>query len=301
MSEATAVAVWVRAARPATLWAAIGPVAVGAALAQAQECLRLAPLLAATWGAIWIQIGTNFANDLHDHLRGADGPNRLGPARAVAMGWISAPAMRRAVVVAFAAATAAGLYLTWVAGWWVVWLGVAAIAAGVLYTAGPRPLAYIGVADLFVLAFFGFAAVVGTVAVQCAAIPAAAWWAGLAVGCLNTAILVVNNLRDRAGDAAVGKRTLAVRFGAPFARAEYALLHLAAYLVCAGLAYRSGSLWLAAPLLTVPIAWRNVRALSRLEGRALNPLLGGTARLVLAFSLLLALGLVLGGVSPAQR
>ena len=162
---------WILAARPATLTAAAAPVAVGTAVAYAVGGFALGPALAALLGAFWIQIGTNFANDVFDAEKGADGPDRIGPTRAVSAGLISARAMKLAMIAAFALATAFGGYLLAVAGWPVAAIGVASILAGIAYTGGPYPLGYHGLGDLFVLVFFGFVAVCGTAFVQLGHVP----------------------------------------------------------------------------------------------------------------------------------
>lgn len=286
-------ALWIKTARPATLTAAAAPVAVGTACAHAAGGVAAGPALAALLGAMWLQIGANFANDVFDAEKGADGPGRLGPTRAVAAGLLSAGAVRRAMILAFAAATACGVYLTWVAGWSIVAIGVASVVAAVAYTGGPYPLGYHGLGDVFVMAFFGFVAVCGTAFVQLGHVPALAVWLAVPVGSLATAILVVNNLRDRKGDAVVGKRTLAVRLGRGGAIAEYAVLILASYAVPLGLAVAHGAPWLALPCATAPWAFELARRVARVDGAALNPLLGATARLLLAHSVLAALGVVM--------
>jgi 1,4-dihydroxy-2-naphthoate octaprenyltransferase len=226
------VKLWLAAARPRTLVAAVVPVAVGSACAFAAAGeLRMGPLVAALTGALFIQIGANLANDVFDAEKGADGPDRLGPTRVVAAGLIPAARVRAAMVGAFASAIACGIYLTWVAGPAIVVIGVASVASGIAYTGGPWPLGYHGLGDVFVMAFFGFVAVCGAAFVQLGAVPAAAWWAAIPVGALATAILVVNNVRDRETDARAGKRTLAVRLGRGGALAEWLLLVAAAYVV----------------------------------------------------------------------
>jgi 1,4-dihydroxy-2-naphthoate octaprenyltransferase len=284
---------WLAAARPRTLTTSIAPVAVGTACAHAAGGVATGPALAALLGAFAIQIGTNFANDVFDADRGADGPDRLGPPRAVASGWISAGAMRVAMVIAFLAATACGAYLTMVAGWPVVAIGLCSIASGIAYTGGPFPLAYHGLGDVFVLAFFGVVATCGTAFVQLGRVPALALWASLPIGLLATAVLVVNNLRDRAGDARAGKRTLAVRWGRRGALVEYAALVIGAYAIAAGLAVTRGP-WLVLPFATAPLAIARVRELLRAgDGPSFNRCLAATAQLVLAFGVSLAAAIVL--------
>lgn len=285
---------WILAARPATLTAAIVPVAVGTACAYTAGSLRWGPALAALFGAIWIQIGTNFANDVFDAEKGADGDDRLGPTRAVAAGLIDAGAMRRAMILSFGLATLAGAYLTYVAGWPVVVIGVVSVLSGVAYTGGPFPLGYHGLGDLFVMLFFGFVAVAGTAYVQVGAVPLVAIWAAVPVGALATVVLVVNNLRDRETDLRAGKRTLAVRFGRRAAIAEYAGLVLVSYAVPVGL-WVTGP-WTAAvllPLVTLPMAIVLVRRVASRTGRELNLVLASTARLLLVHGLSWAAGLIL--------
>jgi len=284
---------WILAARPQTLPASIAPVLVGTAVAHAAGGARGGPAMAAVAGALLLQIASNLANDVFDHEKGADGPDRLGPPRAVACGLLRPRAVRCALFLVLGAAMAVGAYLTLVAGWKVVALGLLAMACAVAYTGGPVPLGYHGLGDVLVLLFFGFAAVCGTAFVQLGRVPSDALWAALPVGALATAILVVNNLRDRAGDAACGKRTLAVRLGARGARLEYTLLVALAFAVPAAAAIARGAPLLALPLLGAPWGAALVRAVWRLDGRALNPLLPATARLLLVTSLLLAAGIAL--------
>jgi len=286
---------WILASRPPTLGAAVAPVVVGAACAHALGGLRPGPTLAALVGAIWIQIGTNFANDVFDYELGADTGARLGPTRAVQAGLLTPAAMRRGMVVAFALAALCGIYLTWVAGWPVVIIGLASIAAGIAYTTGPFPLGYHGLGELFVLIFFGFVAVCGTVFVNLGRVPELAWWAAVPPGTLATAILVVNNIRDRRTDAEAGKRTLAVRLGHRAAVGEYLALVIVAYAVPAALMLR-GILgpWGLLPFLTAPLAVVASRRLIVRTGTALNPVLVATARLLLVFGAALAAALVLG-------
>jgi 1,4-dihydroxy-2-naphthoate octaprenyltransferase len=287
------VSVWILAARLRTLPAAVVPVVVGTACAAAAGGIAWAPALAALAGAIAIQIGTNFANDVFDAERGADGPDRLGPTRAVSSGLISAAAMKRAMVAAFAAATAFGAYLAWIGGWPVVAIGVASIASGIAYTGGPWPLGYHGLGDVFVMVFFGIVAVCGTAYVQLGHVPCVAVWAALPVGSLATAILVVNNLRDRDGDARAGKRTLAVRLGRHAAIAEYAALLAIAYVVPIALAV-AGRGWALLPLATAPLAVARLRALVGAgSGAAFNGCLAATAQLLLAHGVLFAVGIAM--------
>jgi 1,4-dihydroxy-2-naphthoate octaprenyltransferase len=286
-------ATWWLAARPATLTAAIVPVVVGSAVAHATGGVRWDTALAALLGASAIQIGTNFANDVFDAEKGADTPERLGPVRAVSAGLLSASAMRAGMIAAFALATLFGVYLTWAAGWPIVVIGVLSVASGIAYTGGPYPLGYNGLGDVFVMLFFGFVAVLGTLFVQTGALPWLGWAAAVPVGAIATAILVVNNVRDRTTDVRAGKRTLVVRWGRRFGELEYVGLLLAAYATPAALAVALDAWVIALPLLTAPAAVVLTRRLVAEEGPPLNATLAATAKLLLAFGLLFAAGLAL--------
>ena len=289
----TAVRHWLAACRPATLTAGAIPVVVGTGVAVAAGGFEPLAAAVALLAAICLQVGTNLVNDVADFQKGADTGERLGPPRAVQQGWLEARHVALAGAAAFLGAALAGAYLCVLGGWPILVCGLLAIGAGVAYTAGPVPLGYLGLGDALVLVFFGGVAVCGTVWVQLGHLPLAAGVASVPVGFLATAILVVNNLRDRRTDALAGKRTLAVRFGARFARAEYLVLVVGAYAVVAAAAMAGrGAGWLL-PCLTFPLAVREIRAVRDLDGAALNPHLGGTARLGAAFGLLLAVGVAL--------
>lgn len=287
---------WVLAMRPATLGAAVVPVAVGAAVAHVSGGVKIGPTLGALVAAILIQIGTNFANDVFDYEKGADTGQRLGPTRAVQAGLIAPAAMRRAMIFTFALAAVAGAYLAWVGGWPFLVIGVASILSGIAYTGGPYPLGYHGLGDLFVMIFFGFVAVCGTAYLSLGQVPELAWWASVPPGALATAILVVNNVRDRETDVLAGKRTLAVRFGRAAGIAEYRLAILASFLVPMLLAITGRvGLPVLLPLATAPAAALLQRGLVRGQGRELNPVLVGTAKLLVFFGLLFAAGLFFSG------
>lgn len=284
---------WVLAARPATLTAAIVPVLVGTAVAHHLGEVRKGPALAALLGSMLLQITSNLANDVFDHEKGADTEERLGPTRAVQAGLLSGRAVRTGMMVTIALAVAVGLYLTAMAGWPIVVIGIASIIAGLAYTGGPYPLGYHGLGDVFVMLFFGFVAVCGTVFVETGNVPALAVLAAIPVGSIATCILVVNNLRDRHTDVKAGKRTLAVRFGRGGALAEYAILMFAAYAIPVAMAAIHGSAALLLPLLSLPVAALLFRRVASTEGRALNPLLASTAKLLLIYGALFAAGLAL--------
>ncbi len=291
----THMSAWWLAIRPKTLSAAVAPVLIGAALAVHDGVFRPLPALAALLGALLIQIGTNLSNDVLDFHRGADHEERLGPTRAVQAGLLPARAVSIGAAVTYGLAALVGLYLVAVAGLPILVVGVAGILAGVLYTAGPYPLAYVGLGDLFVLVFFGLAAVAGTYYVQALEATPTALALGVADGALAIAILVVNNLRDIETDREAGKRTLVVHMGAGPARRYYALLVVLAFAVPVGL-WAGGRL--GAPVLLVllaaPLALTPVRqVLDGLTGRPLNKVLALTARLQVAHAVVLALGLIL--------
>ena len=284
--------VWLMAIRPPTLTAAIAPVAVGAALAVRDDVFSAGPAAAALFGALALQIGANLANDVADFRRGADDERRLGPARVTQRGLLSEREVSIGSWVAFVLAAVAGVYLTAVAGWPVVAIGLASILAAVAYTAGPWPYGYRGLGELFVFLFFGVAAVVGTYYVQALEISGHAVAASVPVALTVTAILVVNNVRDIDTDRRAGKRTLAVRLGRRLARLQFVVVLAAAYLSAAGLWMLGGfSVRVLLPWLSAPLAVGPLRAvLGRVDGPSLNGALRDTARLHLIFGVLLAAG-----------
>lgn len=289
--------VWLLATRPATLTAALSPVLVGAAAAWRASGgvgYRWGAVLAALLGAMFIQIGTNLANDVFDYEKGADTAERLGPTRVTQAGLLTPSQVRAGMVASFAAATAAGVYLTAVAGWPIVAIGVASIASGVAYTGGPYPLGYNGLGDVFVFAFFGVVAVCGTAFVALGSVPALALALSVPVGALATAVLVVNNVRDHRTDVRAGKRTVVVRFGRGFGVAEYVACWLAALAAPVALAASRHAPWMLLPLLTAPLGLVLSRKVATVEGRPLNPVLGATAGSLLLHSILTAVGLLPG-------
>ncbi|HEY8241435.1 MAG TPA: 1,4-dihydroxy-2-naphthoate polyprenyltransferase [Kiritimatiellia bacterium] len=282
--------VWIQAARPKTLWAGVAPALIGTAMAAADGFFHLSSALFALLGAVLIQVGTNYCNDYCDFRKGADTSARVGPVRATQAGLVAPGAMLAATVIVFllAALTAVPLFLR--AGWPVAAISAAGILSGVLYTAGPKPLAYVGLGDIFVLLFFGPVAVAGTYFVQALRVESYVIFAGLAPGLLSVAVLTVNNLRDIETDRFAGKRTLAVRLGRGFARVEYAACILGATLVPLVIyAAKGWTAGLPGVLVAVPGALA-IRAVWRTDGPALNPLLGRTALLLLLYSVLFSLG-----------
>ena len=285
---------WLLAARPKTLPAAISPVLVGCAVAWAENGFDLTAAIAAFAVALLLQIGANLANDVADFRRGADTRDRLGPLRVTQGGLIPPRQVVMATVAVLMAAAVPGLYLVWRGGPILALLGLLAIAAAVTYTAGPKPFGYLGLGELVVFVFFGPVAVAGTAFVMTHHVTRLALVSSLGIGCLITAILVVNNLRDIDTDRVAGKRTLAVRIGRRATRWEYAALISVAYAIPVVM-WASGLTQLG-PLLTwttAPLAVLLVRQVWEVDGRALNPVLGGTARLCLWFSVTLGAGTVL--------
>jgi len=271
---------------------AIGPIAVATAVAASEGGARLLPAVAALWGAVLLQLGSNFANDVFDFEKGADTDDRVGPPRATQLGLLTPAQMKQGMWVVFAAAALVGLYLVSVGGWPIVVIGVASIVAAITYTGGPWPFGYHGLGDLMVFLFFGVVAVVGTFYVQTLEASVSALLASLPVGALATATLVVNNVRDRETDIAAGKRTLAVRLGARGGRIEYVVLVGFAYWMLPVFHLLCGqSLFVYLPLATLPRACQLLDRVYRSDDPAvLNPALGATAQLGLLYSLLLAVG-----------
>ena len=284
------------AARPRTLPAAIAPVLVGTAAAvQVSGEIRVGAFIAALFGSIFIQIGTNLANDYSDARRGADSADRLGPVRVTSSGLVAPRRVLVATWVAFAVAVAAGIYLATVAGVVILIVGVASILAGVLYTGGPRPYGYEGLGELFVFLFFGLVAVNGSYYVQLERLDWLPFGLSLAVGFLATAILVVNNVRDLDTDRRAGKLTLAVRLGRARTRNLYAVLIAAAFAaVPVTLLAAGGPAWGLLMLLAAPLVRRPLGAvMTRTDGPSLNGALAGTGALLAAFSVLLSAGLLI--------
>jgi 1,4-dihydroxy-2-naphthoate octaprenyltransferase len=285
------------AARPRTLPAAIAPVLVGtaAAIYEHGDLRRPGAFVAALIGSIFIQIGTNLANDYSDAKRGADTVDRLGPVRVTAAGLVAPRSVLIATWLAFGVAVAAGVYLATVAGWVIIAVGAASIAAGILYTGGPRPYGYAGLGELFVFLFFGLVAVNGSYYVQLERLDWLPFGLSVAVGCLSTAILVVNNVRDIETDRRTDKRTLAVRLGRDRTRRLYLALIGAAYLaLLVTLAANAGPWCAVIGLISLPLVVRPARAvLTRTDGPALNGALAGTGALLGVFSLAVAAGLLI--------
>ena len=290
----SAVRIWVMAARPRTLPAAVAPVLVGTALAATEDTFKVLTFVAALLGALFIQVGTNLSNDYSDARRGADTEDRLGPVRVTAGGLVPPKQVLVATYVAFGLAVLAGSYLIATAGWELLLVGAASILAGVLYTGGPRPYGYEGLGEVFVFLFFGVVAVAGSYFAQVERLEWEALVLAVPVGLLASAILVVNNVRDLETDRRAGKRTLAVRLGRERTRTLYVAM-VAGGFATAQLPWLLGSLspWLLLALLAIPLAVPVVRTVrTRSDGPALNRALAGTGQLQLAFCLLLSAGIL---------
>lgn len=288
--------IWLMAARPRTLPAAVAPVLVGTALAATEGTFRWLTFLAAMLGALFIQVGTNLSNDYSDARRGADREDRLGPVRVTAGGLVPPRQVLVATYVAFGLAVLAGVYLIATAGWELLLVGAASILAGVLYTGGPRPYGYEGLGEVFVFLFFGVVAVTGSYFAQTERLTWEAFVLAVPVGLLAAAILVVNNVRDLETDRRAGKRTLAVRLGRGRARGLYVAMVYGAF-VCAMLPWLLGSdelsAWLGLALLALPLAVPVVGIVrSRTDGPSLNGALARTGMLQLVFCALLSAGIL---------
>lgn len=286
---------WLLAARPRTLAAAIAPVLVGTALAVSEDVFRVGPFLAALVGSVFIQVGTNLSNDYSDARRGADREDRLGPVRVTAGGLMPPRRVLVGTYVAFGVAVAAGLYLAATAGWELLVVGAVSIMAGVLYTGGPRPYGYEGLGELFVFVFFGIVAVAGSYYVQTEDLRWEAFALAVPVGLLAAAILVVNNVRDVDTDERAGKRTLAVKLGRDRARFLFAAMLVLAFAAPAVTWALGGlSAWLLLTVAAVPLVPPLIDTVfSRTDGPALNGALAATGRLLAVHSLLLCAGVLL--------
>jgi len=290
---------WILASRPRTLTAAAAPVFLGSGLAAGRGAFSIYPALAALFGALLIQVGTNLANDYYDHVRGGDTEDRVGPVRVTQAGLIPPDTVRNATYLVLGVALLLGVYLVWVGGVPVVIIGLASLICAVAYTGGPFPLAYHGLGDLFVFIFFGLVAVGGSYWVQALDFGPEVLLAGFGMGALNTAILVVNNLRDLETDARAGKRTLAVRLGYDGTKFEFLFLTVMGFgAPVVGMIFYDWSVWV---LLSFGAVLPLIEPLRVVAGyregddpRSLIPPLGGTAQAAGLYGLLLGLALALG-------
>jgi len=285
--------IWIAAARPRTLPAAVAPVLVGTALAWHDHALVWQAALACLGFALLVQIGTNFANDYFDFIKGADNAGRVGPRRAVAAGWVAPEVMKSAMMIVFMLAFFVGLTLLKFGGWPLLVIGVASILCGIAYTGGPFPLGYNGLGDVFVFIFFGLVAVCTTYFVQAGEVGSSAIVCGVGIGLLATNILVVNNYRDLENDQRAGKRTLVVRFGRRFTRIQFGVSLFVALTIPVHLLRMGFAPLVLLPVALAPLAWRHANRLTAADTPAeLIALLGDTGKLLALYAILLSAGLL---------
>ncbi len=284
---------WILAARPKTLFAALVPILVGSSLAIKQGKFIFFYSLLALICSILIQIGTNLTNDLYDHLRGADNKQRKGPIRVIASGLISIKEIKIAIFICFSLTFLIGLYLVYVTDWKIFLIGVLSIVAGLAYTAGPFPLAYNGLGDLFVFLFFGIVATMGTYYLHTMEISLISFLVSIPVGSLITNILIVNNFRDIEEDKNANKKTLAVILGKKFTQYEYSfLMFLSFFILLILFLYYDFSFFVLLPFLTIPLAIRLTKMLFTFTGSELNQTLEKTAKYSALFGLLFSAGII---------
>ena len=283
--------VWLLASRPKTLPAAGAGVLTGTALAIYDGHFAFLPALAALIAAILLQIGSNLANDVFDHLRGAESHERLGPTRVTQSGLLTPKEVQVGMWITFALAALIGVYLIVVAGWAILLIGLTAILAAIAYTG---PISDRGLGDIFVFLYFGVAAVVGSYYAQALTTSPAAWLMSVPIGLLIVNILVVNNLRDIAVDEAAGKITMAVRMGVDNTRKEYTLLLALSYLIILiALAFGLVPAWTLLVWLSIPMALKVNRVVQTELGRPLNEALAGSGKLSLIYSVLFLAGILI--------
>ncbi|WP_036536046.1 1,4-dihydroxy-2-naphthoate polyprenyltransferase [Oceanobacter kriegii] len=283
---------WLLAIRPRTIPASVGPVLLGTALASQTSSIHWPLFLLAMACAVLLQIAVNLANDLFDGLAGIDTAERLGPARMVSSGFISASAMSAALALFTLAAMAAGLMLAAMTDWALLWFGLACIAAVFAYSAGPLPLASAGLGEVAVLVFFGWVAVMGSYWLQTGELTPTSFLYGSSAGLFSVAILLVNNLRDIPTDQHTGKHTLAVRLGADRTVQLYQASLILALLIHVLVSLPNLLLAIVPPLLLTKAVTRLSKDISHTRGRALNPMLGRTAQTGLMYCVVTSLLLI---------
>lgn len=285
---------WILASRPKTLPAAVVPVMVGSAFAIYNGIFFPVYSIIALLCSILIQIGTNFTNDLYDHIKGSDTKERKGPVRVLASGLISVKEMKWGIFLIFFTAFLLGLYLVYAAGWIIFLIGIISIIAGLAYTAGPYPLAYNGLGDLFVFLFFGIVGTMGTFYLHLREFTILSFLISLPVGGLITNILIVNNYRDIEEDKASGKNTLAVILGREFSKIEYVFFILVSFFIPFLLHFKYDfSFWIFLPYITLPLAITLVKMIYGLSGTALNKTLELSAKFSAFFGILFSAGIML--------
>ncbi|MBZ0200765.1 MAG: 1,4-dihydroxy-2-naphthoate polyprenyltransferase [Ignavibacteriaceae bacterium] len=284
---------WILASRPKTLLAAVVPVMVGSALAVSENKFKLPVAIAAFLCTVLIQIGTNFINDLYDFFSGADNEKRKGPQRVLVSGLITPAEMKAGIIITFLVAFFIGLYLVSVGGIIILFVGVVSILAGIAYTAGPYPLAYHGLGDIFVFIFFGVVGTVFTHYIHTGELSTVAFWSSLPVGALITNILVINNYRDFEEDKDANKNTLVVILGRTFARYQYVFMIVLSFAIPLILFFIfKVTAWIFLPYLTLPLAYKLIKMIYTLHGTELNKTLELTAKLSALYGLLFSFGLV---------
>lgn len=286
--------IWIVASRPKTLPAAVVPVMVGSALAIYEGVFIPLYSIIALLCSLLIQIGTNFSNDLYDHLKGSDRKDRKGPIRVLASGLISVNEMKWGIIIIFSLSFLLGLYLVYSVGLVILWIGILSILAGLAYTAGPFPLAYNGLGDLFVFLFFGIVGTVGTYYLHTQQFNLIALIISIPVGALITNILIVNNYRDIEEDRISGKKTLAVILGREFSRYEFIFFILISFFVPFILHFKYGfEIWIFLPYLTLPLAITLVKMLYAYTGAQLNKTLELAAKFSAIYGFLFSAGILL--------
>ena len=287
---------WLIAARIKTLPAAISPVFVGTALAYRDNYYNKYTFISIIIASILIQIGTNLSNDLSDFLKGTDTDERLGPQRVAQSGLLSTKQLKKGIVIIFSLSIIIGIYLVLIGGYPIVIIGLTSIACGILYTAGPYPLGYNGLGDLFVFIFFGLVAVLGSYYLQTGTVSFESFICGAAIGSLSTAILVVNNLRDSNTDIKTGKKTLAVRLGPRFVRVMFILLALTTYVLSFYLTYflfiLNQNVFLVLTIITFPIFINITFDIYKISGKKFNVLLGNVAGFIMLYSILFTISIL---------
>ena len=285
---------WLIASRPRTLLVAFVPVMVGSAVAFNEGKLKIILSLSALLCSLLIQVGTNFTNDLYDFIKGTDTIKRKGPRRVLASGLISVGEMKTAIVLTFLTAFLIGLFLVYHGGFVILVIGILSILAGLAYTAGPYPLAYNALGDIFVFMFFGIIGTVGTYYLHTNDLSIVSFISSIPVGALVTNILVVNNYRDIEEDKTAGKKTLAVKLGKNFTRYQFIFLIVLSFLVPLILfIFFNASIFIFLPYLTLPIAYKVISMIYTLNGTQLNTTLELTARLSAIYGLLFSAGIIL--------
>ncbi len=285
---------WILASRPKTLLAALVPVILGTSIAIYTGKENFLAAFVALICSVLIQIGTNFVNDLYDFLSGADKEDRKGPVRVLASGLITPTEMKTAIILVFGLTFLLGLYLVYISSYITLLIGLLSIFAGIAYTAGPYPLAYNGLGDVFVFLFFGVVGTVGTYYVQAVEVTPLVFWASIPVGALITNILVVNNYRDIDEDRAVGKNTLSVKMGRRFTRYQYLAFMVLSYLILFVVYFTfKKSIYIFLPFLTIPMAVKLIKMIFTFTGKELNKTLELTAKLSAIYGLLFAIGILL--------